>query len=150
MYRRDGGNRKRGARSVEQGEGGPEMNCMSGVARPGTKGVARAKTMRQASVSGAGGQAILSLRSGLYRCRGARAGARWPRLTKLRIVDCGMRIEKENQKNPKSAIRNDWTDAFSAQPPCFQAASLLFRGRENRESEQYSTVFMLPAGLRLC
>jgi hypothetical protein len=26
--------------------------------------------------------------------------------SKLRIVDCGMRIEKGKQKNPKSAIRN--------------------------------------------
>jgi hypothetical protein len=26
--------------------------------------------------------------------------------TKLRNADCGMRIEKENQKNPKSEIRN--------------------------------------------
>jgi hypothetical protein len=28
------------------------------------------------------------------------------RPTKLRIVDCGMRIEKETPKNPKSEIRN--------------------------------------------
>jgi hypothetical protein len=26
--------------------------------------------------------------------------------TKLRNADCGMRIEKENQENPKSEIRN--------------------------------------------
>jgi hypothetical protein len=26
--------------------------------------------------------------------------------SKLRNADCGMRIEKENQKNPKSEIRN--------------------------------------------
>jgi len=50
--------------------------------------------------------------------------------SKLRIVDCGMRIEKGKQKNPKSAIRNNWGDAFSARRPHFRATSLLFRRKE--------------------
>jgi hypothetical protein len=62
------------------------------------------------------------------------SGARWARLRKLRIVDCGMRIEKENQKirNPQSAIRNAWADAFSAQRPCFRAISVPFRRKEKK------------------
>jgi len=39
----------------------------------------------------------------------------------MRIVDCGMRIEKGKQKNPKSAIRNDWADAFCPEAPCPRA-----------------------------
>jgi hypothetical protein len=48
-----------------------------------------------------------------------------------------MRIEKENQKmrNPKSAIRNNWADAFSARRPYFRATSLLFRRKEMKKSE---------------
>jgi len=41
-----------------------------------------------------------------------------------------MGIEKEESKNPKSAIRNSWADAFSAQSPYFQATTLFFRRKE--------------------
>jgi hypothetical protein len=44
--------------------------------------------------------------------------------SKLRNSDCGMRIEKENKKNPKSAIRNKRAGAFRAQRPCFRATRI--------------------------
>ena len=84
-----------------------DVNLIEFRALPGPEARAlRAKIMRQHSFSGLGGQAVLSPGKGLFRCRGARPGARWARLPKLRIVDCGMRIEKENRKNLKSEIRN--------------------------------------------
>ncbi len=46
---------------------------------PGARAL-RAKTMRHDSFSGPGGQAVLSPRTGLSRCRGARRGARCARL----------------------------------------------------------------------
>ncbi len=65
-----------------------------------------------------GGQAILSLITWVFRCR----GARWARLI-LR----------------KQGGIFDWisfpADAFSAQRPCFRATSLLFGRKKNRKSE---------------
>jgi hypothetical protein len=50
-------------------------------ALPGSEARAlRGKTIRHASFLGPGGQALLSLRTGGFRCRGARRGARWTRL----------------------------------------------------------------------
>jgi len=45
-------------------------------------------------------------------------------------------LKKKTKKirNPKSAIRNNWADAFSAQRPCFRATSLLFRRKEKRKA----------------
>jgi hypothetical protein len=83
---------------------------------PGARAL-RAKTMRQYSFSGLGGQAILSPGTGLSRCRGARPGARWARLI-LRKPD---RI---------SGCISFPADAFSAQRPSFRATSLLFRRKE--------------------
>jgi hypothetical protein len=72
----------------------------------------RAKIMRQFSFLGPGGP------------------------PKLRIVDCGMRIEKENRKirNPQFEIQNGQADAFSAQRPCFRATTLLFHRNEKNKS----------------
>ena len=64
----------------------------------------RAKIIRQHSFSGLGGQAVLSPGTGLFRCRGGRTLG--GPATKLRNADCGMRIEEEDPKNPKSEIRN--------------------------------------------
>jgi len=82
----------------------------------------REKIMRRLSFLGSGGQALLSPRTGLFRCRGARPGAQWARLF-LRKPD---RIA-------------GWisfpADAFSAQRPYFRATSLLFRRKEKNKSE---------------
>ena len=100
-------------------------------ALPGPKARAlRAKTMRQHSFSGLGGQAVHSPGTGLFRCRGARTsassaeppGARWARLI-LRKPD---RI---------SAWISFPADAFSAQRPSFRATSLLFRIKEKKKIE---------------
>jgi hypothetical protein len=81
---------------------------------PGPKARAlRAKTIRQVSFSGSGGQAVLSLRTEVFRCRGARPGTPGARLI-LR----------------KHGGICEWisspADAFCAQRPCFRATSLLF------------------------
>jgi len=89
----------------------------------------REKTIRHASLPRPVGQAVLSPRKRLFHCRGARQAPDRPAF-KLQIVDCGMGIEKEESKNPKSAIRNSWADAFSAQSPYFQATTLFFRRKE--------------------
>jgi hypothetical protein len=57
------------------------MDSISGVARPESKGIVR-KNHEAQFIFWVG------------------------RATKIRNVECGMRIEKENQKNPKSEIRN--------------------------------------------
>jgi hypothetical protein len=54
-----------------------------------------------------------------------------------------MRIEKGKQKNPKSAIRNNWTDAFSAQRPYSRATSLLFRTK-GKEKKGRGASWILP------
>jgi hypothetical protein len=46
-----------------------------------------------------------------------------------------LKKKTEKIRNPKSAILNNWADAFSAQRPCFRATSLLFRRKPNRNSE---------------
>jgi hypothetical protein len=48
---------------------------ISGIARPGSEGVAR-KIMRHPSFLGSGGQALFCSKPGRFRCRGARLGAR--------------------------------------------------------------------------
>ena len=106
---------------------------------PGPKARAfRAKTMRRRSFLGPGGQVFLPPRTELVRCRGGRPGARWARLTKLRIVDCGMRVDKEKQKirNPQSEIRNNWADAFCAKRPCLRATTLFLPSKENPKGAQ--------------
>ncbi len=90
------------------------VKCTGFQALPGPEARAlRAKTMRHASFLGPGGP------------------------PKLRIVECGMRIEKENPKirNPQFEIQNGQADAFSAQRPCFRATSLLFSRKQTRKSE---------------
>ncbi len=94
----------------------------------------RGKIMRHTSFLGPGGQALLSLRTGGFRCRGARRGARWARLI-LR----------------KQGRIFDWisfpSDSFSAQRPCFRATSLLL-GRKNNPKRWASTPFPLHKALK--
>jgi hypothetical protein len=49
-----------------------------------------------------------------------------------KVEDLGFHSEF---RNPQSAIRNNWADAFSAQRPYFRATSLLFYRKENNRSE---------------
>jgi len=97
------------------------MDSISGVARPESKGIVR-KNHEARFIFWVG------------------------RATQMRNADCGMRIEKENQKirNPQSEIRNNWADAFSAQCPCFRATSLLFRRKGNRKSDGGQESSWLP------
>ena len=91
-----------------------DLSLIEFRALPGPKARAlRAKTMRQHSFSGLGGQAVHSPETGLFRCR----GARWARLI-LRKPD---RI---------SGWISFPADAFSAQRPSSRATSLLFRKKE--------------------
>jgi len=73
----------------------------------------REKTMRRLSFLGTGGQ----LKCGMP------------------IAECGLKKKIKKIRNPKSAIRNNWADAFSARRPHFRATSLLFRRKENSKIE---------------
>jgi hypothetical protein len=53
----------------------------------------------------------------------------------LRIAEWGLIKRAKKIRNPKSAIRNHWADAFSAQHPYFQATSLLI-GRKEQEGRE--------------
>ena len=88
------------------------------VSMPGREGRAfREKTMRHFSFFGPGGPTLPSARRRLFRCRGARLGARYARLI-LRKPD---RISRGNFSP---------ADAFSAQRPSFRATSPLIRRKE--------------------
>jgi hypothetical protein len=54
-------------------------------------------------------------------------------------------LKKESKKirNPQSAIRNNWSDAFSAQRPYSRATSLLFR-RKGKEEKGRRVSWILP------
>src|SRR5512139_1855855 len=92
--------------------------------------------MRQHSFSGLGGQAVLSPGKGLFRCKGARPGARWARLF-LRKPD---RI---------SGWISFPADAFSAQRPPFRATSLLFRKKERTKVKGGKLTMYIAKGLLL-
>ncbi len=96
----------------------------------------RAKSMRHAPFLGPGGQAVLSLITGVFRCRGARLGARWARPI-LR----------------KHGDTSEWisfpADAFSAHRPCFRATSLLFSRKQTRKSEDGQAGPCFPPPSRL-
>jgi len=81
-----------------------------------------AKTMRQHPFSGLGGQLVLSPRTGLFRCRGARPGARWARLI----------LRKPDRLSGWISFP---ADAFCAQRPCFRATSLLFRKKARTKAK---------------
>jgi len=81
-----------------------------------------AKIMRPRSFLGPGGQIVLFLRTGVFRCRGARPGTRAARP----ILRKRSRISGQNFFP---------ADAFSAPCPCFRATSLLWREQRTPKSE---------------
>jgi len=60
------------------------------------------------------------------------------------MAECGLKKKTQKIRNPKSAIRNNQADAFSAQCPCFRATSLLFRRKGNRKSDGGQESSWLP------
>jgi len=51
------------------------------------------------------------------------------------FAECGLKKKTKKIRNPKSAIRNNWADAFSAQCPCFRATGLLWSIKKTLKSE---------------
>jgi hypothetical protein len=90
-----------------------------------------------------GGQAILSPAIGVFRCRGARPGARAARP----ILRKPSRISGQNSFP---------ADAFSAQRPCFRATSLVWSRKRTLKVKggklfcpvDIFTVFLLKGGLK--
>jgi hypothetical protein len=120
-------------------------------------GALRGKTMRRIPFLGPGGQIVLSVRTGLFGCRGALLGARWARLTKLRIVDCGMRIDKEKPKkseirNPKSEITGPMLfprNALASWPQdCLLAENEIIKVKEARRILLAHFLFSVHVGVR--
>jgi hypothetical protein len=96
------------------------------------------KIMRHASVLGPGGQAVLSPRTGLFRCRGARS---------IRL-DCELGARWARPILRKHGRTSDWisfpADAFCAQRPSFRAPSLLMSRKRNHQSEGKQAFFFPP------
>ena len=94
------------------------VKAMEIQAVPGPEARAwRGKTMRHRSFLGPGGQAVLCLGTGVFRCRGSRPGARAARpiLRKPRRI---------------SGWNSFPADAFSAPCPCFRATSSVWSRSE--------------------
>ena len=97
------------------------LKAMEIQAVPGPEARAwRGKTMRHRSFLGPGGQAVLCLRTGGFRCRGARPGARAARLT----------LRKPGGFSGQNSFP---ADAFCTECPCFRATSSL--GRRKRSAK---------------
>jgi hypothetical protein len=69
--------------------------------------------------------------------------------SKLRNADCGMRIEKENPKNPKSEIRNPkyLGRCFLRLTPLLPGHKLAFSQKRKAKSERGKTIPIFPASL---